>query len=181
MWISRTHYDTLVENLTRERAENVVLKTENARLHAMHEALLSRVDNLQDEATITSANTQALNAALGDTISLKAQLAAKTSTEEWLMFHVNRLEAEREILTRERLHVSFPRPEIAREPSTAKPSREVSPDATPGLDPDSVHGTPDDSIGFVQTLSAALEDVGDEMAGRLGIVHDDAGNAIFKN
>lgn len=109
---------------------------------------------------------------------LQARLASMLATQDWLTMHVNRLEHERTILMRERLHVVFPAPEIA---------HEQAPAALPGVaagrplppDPDVERGVPEDSMGVAQLLSASLEDVGDEMAGRLGIKHNEAGEAVY--
>lgn len=127
MWISREHYESMFENLSKARGENAVLK---------------------------------------------ARIAHLMATQDWLTAHVNRLEVERRILTESRLGMSFPVPSIEKVDEPSQP--------TPGVDAGSMHGTPHDSLPLAQMLSASLEDVGDDMAARLGLGHDDTGQLIFK-
>lgn len=129
MWISKLHYESMFENLTRARQE------------------------------------------LSDA---RSRIAAMQATQDWLTAHVNRLEHERFILTEARLGLVMPAPVIERQPE--RPGVEVP----PGVDPGSIHGTPDESIALSQMLSASLDDVGDEMAARLGIVHDPQGMLVYK-
>ena len=86
---------------------------------------------------------------------------------DWLTQHVNRLETERGILTSERLRVLYPVPTITRA------------DAEPAPAP-VTHGLPADSIPLEQILGTSMEDVGDDVAGRLGVGHDALGNLVFK-
>ena len=78
-------------------------------------------------------------------------------------------------MTQQRLGLVFPVPEIVRTSSRSDSSPD--PDVAPptGIDADSVHGTPMDSLPMAQMLSASLEDVGDEQAARMGISHDPQG------
>jgi hypothetical protein len=124
MWVSRLHYESLFENLTRSRQE------------------------------------------LSDA---KGEVRMLLATQSWLTTHVNRLEHERNILTQARLGLSFPVPVIEREEQ-----------APPGIDPGSVHGTPDESIPLAQAMAATMEDVGDDQARALGMEHDELGHVIYK-
>ena len=129
MWVSRLHYESMFENLTRERERSIVLRV--------------RIQQLE-------------------------------TTQEWLREHVNRLEQDRRILTETRLGLLLPQPTIERvEPADTQTT-------APGIDPGSVHGTPDDSIPLAQMMSAALEDMGDDAAGRMGIAHDPQGMLVYK-
>jgi hypothetical protein len=95
--------------------------------------------------------------------SAHEKIAAMQSTQDWLMLHVNRLENERRLLTEQRLHVSMPMPVIERDEP----------------EPDLVHGVPHDALPLAQVMTASLEDVGDELARRLGIEHDEAGQIRY--
>ena len=126
MWVSRIHYESMFENLTRARQE------------------------------------------LSDA---RSRIAAMQATQDWLTAHVNRLEHERHILVHARLGLSMPAPTIVH----------VSPDGpppAPGIDPGSVHGTPDDAVLLGQALASSFEDVGDAQAARMGIRHDTQGMLV---
>lgn len=97
------------------------------------------------------------------------KIVSMQATQDWLMQHVNRLENERRILTQARLGLSFPVPIIERQDQ-----------APPGIDPGSVHGTPDESIPLAQAMAATMEDVGDDQARALGIAHDELGHVVYK-
>lgn len=113
---------------------------------------------------------RALSEARERIVQLEKQNASHVATIEWLRLHVNRLETERSVLTSERLRVLFPTPTIQREPESPRP---VEPDAgRTVIDTPVSRDLPADSIPMQQFLSAALEDVGDEMAGRLGVSND---------
>jgi hypothetical protein len=130
MWVSRVHYESMFENLTRERTKSDMLSS---------------------------------------------RLSAMTATQDWLMEHVNRLEHERGILIEARLGLVFPVPSIER---AERPGVETP--TPPGIDPGSVHGTPDDSIPLAQMLASSMDDMGDDAAGRMGIAHDAQGMLVYK-
>lgn len=105
---------------------------------------------------------------------LEIRVATQANTLQWLTTFVNRLETEREILTRERLHVIFPRTEIAfdkAENIKGKPT--VALDETPERQDET-------SVPIQQILGSSLEDVGDELAARLGLAHSPAGELVYK-
>jgi len=81
----------------------------------------------------------------------------------------------------DRLHVSLPVPEIARVESDARPAMRREPVGAPLPDPDIASAAEEgvDSLGVSQLLSASLEDVGDELAARLGVTHDADGVAHY--
>lgn len=109
----------------------------------------------------------ALSQARERIVQLERLDAAHTATIEWLRTHVNRLETERNILTAERLRVLYPTPAILREAKT--------PDDGAGqavIDRPVSREAPEDSIPMRQFVGSLLEDVGDDMAGRLGITND---------
>lgn len=125
MWVTRIHYETLLENLTSLRASDVELRT---------------------------------------------RLASMQATQDWLTTHVNRLEAERRVLTEARLGLVLSQPVIER--------REPD-EPTPPVDPGSMHGTPHDALPLAQLMAASMEDVGDEQAAMLGASHDAHGNLVY--
>ena len=90
------------------------------------------------------------------TDSLRVQNTKDTVMIDWLRNRVNALEKERAILLNKTSGVHVPIPEIV-------PTR-----------PGSIGGTPDyDHI-------PSYEDVGDNEAQRLGIMHDDDGRLIYR-
>lgn len=108
--------------------------------------------------------------------SLESRLAAMTSTQEWLMAHVNRLENERRILTEARLGLSFPTPTIERADAGTEALAQAEEKITGGI----VRGLPQESIPLGQMMAASLEDVGDDEAKALGIEHDAQGFVVYR-
>ncbi len=112
-------------------------------------------------------------------VQLERMDAAHTSTVEWLRVHVNRLEAERAILTRERLQVDLPQPVLDREAASPREAPPAGP-MIAGIPVENVtKGLPDDSVALAHALSSTLEDIGDEAARALGIHHADDGRVIY--
>ncbi len=115
-------------------------------------------------------------------VQLERQEAGHTSTIEWLRVHVNRLEAERAILTRERLHVELPSPTLEREaPPPPRPREDAA--TGPQIAGLSVEALAErlsaDDLPVAQLLGSSLEDVGDATARALGITHDQDGHVIY--
>lgn len=107
----------------------------------------------------------ALSAARERIVQLERLDAAHTASIEWMRLHVNRLEVERAILTQERLKVLYPTPTILREADAPPPENA----GQTILDKPVSRDLPPDSIPLTQLLGSLLEDVGDDMAGRLGV------------
>lgn len=113
-------------------------------------------------------------------LKLERMEAGHTSTIEWLRTHVNRLEAERGILTAERLHVALPVPSIERDTPPRRSDDPPQGEVVHGLPVDPVtKGLPEDAIAIAQLLGANLDDIGDDAAGRMGIEHDAAGHVVY--
>lgn len=102
---------------------------------------------------------------------LEQRLAVAQTNFDWLAAHVNRLEAERSQLLQRVLRIQLPAPEIVRDnpPPTPTQSR--------------IAGVPveDDysnSIPALQAMQNAFDDLGDDAASTLGIIHDRLGNVV---
>lgn len=104
---------------------------------------------------------------------LERQLATTQANFEWLSAHVNRLEAERSTLLSRVLHLQLPAPEIVRDHTAAPPTPTQNRIAGVPVEDDYAN-----SIPALQAMQNAFEDMGDEAASALGIVHDRAGNVV---
>jgi hypothetical protein len=109
---------------------------------------------------------------------LQRELAIRQQNVDWLTSHVNRLELERAELLKRVLNLSLPVPVITREatdhpdlaraiglgrpiPETARPEGE------------------DAGVAAAALGLSSFEDMGDTLAERLGVRHDDAGNVKY--
>lgn len=102
---------------------------------------------------------------------LTQQLTVAQTNFDWLAAHVNRLEAERSQLLSRVLAISFPAPEIVRDtpPPTPTQSRFA------GVPVEDEYAN---SIPAVQAMQNAFDDIGDEAASTLGIIHDRQGHVV---
>jgi hypothetical protein len=113
---------------------------------------------------------------------LTRELAIRQQNVDWLTAHVNRLELERAELLQRVLNLTLPVPTIARE-ATDHPDLAAAIHGTTGL------GRPirpidrpmGEDIGVAASALglSSFEDMGDTLADRLGVKHDEAGNTIY--
>lgn len=102
---------------------------------------------------------------------------------EWLTTHVNRLEAERQVLLERVMGLTLPSPTFeyrrGASPVVSSPPNKLSDANTP---PQNVPLTDEyaTSIPALQVLGSTFEDVGDEQASALGISHGPAGDLQYR-
>lgn len=104
-------------------------------------------------------------------VQLERQLATAQAHVDWLSAHVNRLEGERSTLLSRVLQIQLPAPEIVRDHAPPTPAQ----NRIAGVPIEDDYGN---SIPALQASQNSFDDVGDEAASALGIVHDRMGNVV---
>ena len=101
--------------------------------------------------------------------TLTAENAKLEATVEWMRTHINRLEEERALLLQTVYHAPVGRIEIDRQVRTETPTVTGAP------------MTEEDPVQMLATSQALLEDLGDEVAGRMGIKHNADGTLKYEH
>lgn len=109
---------------------------------------------------------------------LARELAIRQQNIDWLTGHVNRLEFERSELTQRVLGMTLPYPVIAREAADHPELTQALGMGTPLRERDRPD-TESEGVAGAQLGLASFEDMGDEMAARLHVAHDDNGHVKF--
>jgi|PlaIllAssembly_1097288.scaffolds.fasta_scaffold120616_2 hypothetical protein len=101
--------------------------------------------------------------------TLVGENAKLEATVEWMRTHINRLEEERALLLQTVYHAPVGRVEIDRQIRFEAPAVTGAP------------LTEEDPVQMLATSQALLEDVGDDVAARMGIKHNEDGSLKYEH